>query len=89
MQYRVKKKANIFNKFFAWKCVPLNNDGYIPHCQRYMTNAKISSIKFENKNIINAIKALYPCKAHGYNDISIKMLKICVSAILKPYRILL
>ena len=54
-----------------------------------MTNAKISSIKFENKNIINAIKALYPCKAHGYNDISIKMLKICVSAILKPYRILL
>ena len=48
-----------------------------------MANAKISSIKFENKNIINAIKALYPCKAHGYNDISIRMLKICVSAIAK------
>ena len=66
-----KKKANIFNKFFASQCVPLNNDSNIPDCQRYMTNAKISSIKFENKDIINVVKALDPCKAHGYDDISI------------------
>ena len=49
-----------------------------------MTNAKICSIKFENKDIINVIKALDPCKAHGYDDISIRMLKICDSAIVKP-----
>ena len=36
-----------------------------------MTNAKICSIKFENQDIINVIKALDPCKAHGY-DISIR-----------------
>ena len=29
-----------------------------------MANAKISSIKFENMNIINVIKALDPYKAH-------------------------
>ena len=79
-----KMKANIFNKFFASQCVPLNNDSNIPYCQRYMTNAKICSIKFENKDIINVIKALDPCKAHGYDDISIRMLKICDSAIVKP-----
>ena len=49
-----------------------------------MTNAKICLIKFENKDIINVIKALDPCKAHGYDDRSIRMLKICDSAIVKP-----
>ena len=53
-----------------------------------MTNAKICSIKFENKDIINVIKALDPCKAHGYDDISIRMLKIYDSAILNPLTIL-
>ena len=53
-----------------------------------MTNAKISSIKFENKDIINVIKALDPCKAHGYGDISIRMLQICYSAIVKPLTVL-
>ena len=51
-----------------------------------MTNAKICSIKFENKDIINVIKALDPCTAHGY-DISIRMFKICDSAIVKPLTI--
>ena len=53
-----------------------------------MSNAKISSIQFENKDIINVIKVLDPCKAHGYDDISIRMLKICDSAIVKPLTIL-
>lgn len=48
-----------------------------------MTNAKIYSIKFKNKDIINAIKALAPCKAHRYDDIFMRMLKI------KPLTILL
>ena len=54
-----------------------------------MTNAKISSIKCENKDIINVIKAFNRYKAHGYDDISIRMLKICDLAIVKPLTILL
>ena len=50
--------------------------------------AKIYLIKFENKDLINVIKALDPRKAHGYNDISIRMLKICDSPIIKPLTIL-
>ena len=53
-----------------------------------MANAKISSIKFEINDIINVIKALDPCKSHGYNDISIRILKICDSTIVKPMTIL-
>ena len=78
-----KKKVNICNKFFASQYVSLKNDSNIPYCQRYMTNTKISSIKFENMDVINVIKALDPCKAHEYDDISIIMLKICNSAVVK------
>ena len=47
-----KMKENIFNKLFTSQFVPLNNDSNIPHCQRYKTNAKICSIKFENKDVL-------------------------------------
>ena len=60
-----KMTANTFNKLFASQCVPLNDESNIPYCQRYMANAKIRSISFENKDTINIIKALDPCKAHG------------------------
>ena len=67
-------RRKCFNMFFASQCVPLNNDSNILYCQRYMANAKMSSIKFENKDIINVIKALDPCKVDIYGDISIRML---------------
>ena len=53
-----------------------------------MTNAKISSIKFENIDIINVIKALNPSKAHEHDDLSIRILKICELVIVKPLVIL-
>ena len=40
-----KMKANIFIKFFASQCVPLNNGSNIPYRQRYMANGNICSIK--------------------------------------------
>ena len=47
-----------------------------------MTNAKIYTIKFKNKDIINVIKALASCKAHRYDDIFIDiffLFKNCIS----------
>ena len=63
------------------------NDSNIPYYQRYMTIAKISSIKFQNKDI-NVIKALDPGNTHGYDDLSIRVLKTCESAVAKPLTIL-
>ena len=76
-----KKIASIFNKLFVSQCVPLNNDSKIPNCQRHMINAKISSFKFENSDIINVIKALDPCR---HMDMMIHMWRYrrCVTKIL-------
>ena len=60
----------------------------IPESQIYITNMKLSSIKFENKYIINIIRSLSVGKAHGHDNIFIKMLKICDSAIVELLSIL-
>ena len=81
-------KANHFNNFFASQCTPLNNNSKIPENQTYKTNTKLSLIKFMNKDIINIIRSLNEDKAHGYDNISIRMLKICDTAIVEPLSII-
>ena len=66
----------------------LDNSSKIPESQTYITNTKLSSTKFENKDIINIIRSLSVGKAHGHDNISIRMLKICDSAIVEPLSIL-
>ena len=62
-------------------CIDSNNDSNIPYCQRVIWQM----LRFlQKKDINNVIKALDSCKAHGYDDISIRMLEICDSVIAKP-----
>ena len=71
------------------QCTPLDNSGKIPENQTYITNTKFSSIKFENEDIINIIRSLSIGKLIDHDNISIRILKICDSAIAKPLSILL
>ena len=73
----LKVKANHFNHFFASQCIPLNNNSKLPENQTYVTNTKLTSVKFEDAEIINIIRSLNVSKAHGHDDISIRMLQIC------------
>ena len=83
-----KVKANHFNHFFASQCIPSNNNSKRPENQTYVTNTKLSSVKFEDTEIINIIRSLNVSKAYGHDDISIRMLQICDSAIVKPLSII-
>ena len=47
------------------------------------TNNLLSTISFTKDVIANIIKNLNPNKAHGFDIISIRMLKICGASILK------
>ena len=81
-------KANHFNNYLESQCAALENSDKIPGNQTYITNTKISSIKFENKYIINIIRSLSVSKAHDYITISIRLLKLCHSAIVEPLSII-
>ena len=83
-----KTKASHFNSLFASHCTPSNNNSKVPWSHTYITDCKLFSLQFEDKDIIEIIRSLDINKAHGHDDISIRILKICDSAIIKPLSII-
>ena len=76
-----KKKAGLFNSFFAKQCSLISNDSKLPSQLHYFTEKRLSAIKFSSNNIFDIIQQLDPNKAHSHDMISIRMLKICGKSI--------
>ena len=77
-------KANVFNKFFTEQCNPLKNGTVLPSSQEFLTQEKLCSLDFSNNEILKLIRSLNVHKAHGYDDISIRMIRICDKSLIKP-----
>ena len=54
----------------------------------FETEERLSTFEICSDDIINIIKSLDPNKAHGHDEISIRMTKTCTSSISKPLAIL-
>ena len=76
----LKKKAELFNSFFGKQCSLIQNSSKLPLTLKNQENS-ISSITFNSNDIVTIIRS--PNKAHGYDMISIHMLKICDKSICK------
>ena len=83
-----KKKAELFNSFFANQCSLINNNSQLPRTLSYMTNERLYSIKITDDDILKIIAKLDPNKAHGHDKMSIRMIKICSTSICKPLRLI-
>ena len=83
-----KTKTDIFNNFFAEQCTPLKNDSKLLSNQIYLTQSKLVSLDFNEDKVLKITRSLNIHKAHGYDDISIRMIKICDKSLLKPLIIL-
>ena len=81
-------KANIFNNFFAEQCTPMKNNSMLPTNQIFLTQARQGSLDFNEGEILKIIRNLNINKAHGHDEISIRMIKICDKSLLKPLIIL-
>ena len=68
-------KANIFNKYLA-------------NMTNHLTDDKLSSFNISSEVIFQLIKNLDPNKAHGHDEISVKILKLCAPSICKPFTLL-
>ena len=77
-----KIKANFFNKFFADKCTPIQNNSFIPNFIECKSTNRLTSIVFNDESILKIIRALDVNKAHGHDDISIRMIKLCDKSII-------
>ena len=84
----VKGKANDLNAFFASQCTPVSNNSTLPFVTTAVTNASLSSILFNDQDVLKIIHCLNINKAREYDDISIRLLAICESTIVKPLSII-
>ena len=99
-----KDERSILNKFLQKKKIPLippilSNGTFItnvltliilvhyPHLNVKST-AKIDNVIFTEHDILSIIRSLNSNKAHGWDDISIRMVKICDESIAYPLKII-
>ena len=83
-----REKANYFNLYFARQCTPVENDSSMPTETNCLYDATVSTVDFEDQDILEIIWALDINKAHGHDNISKRMIKICDSSIVKPLSII-
>ena len=83
------EKANLFIEFFSKKCQPLQNNSTLPKFHTYRTENRLNDFTFYNEKLMKIIQSLGPNRAHGYDGISIRMLKLCSLSKIKPLSIIL
>ena len=83
-----KEKAELFNSFFAKQCSLIKNDSKLPSRLHFLTDKRLSTVKFVNTDILKIIQNLNPNKAHGHDKISIRMLKICGNSLCRPLELI-
>ena len=79
----MEKQADILNDYFAQHCSTITNSSTLPNFQS-TCNALLHSIAIDPERVTKLIHALGITKSHGYDDISISMIKICDAAIVEP-----
>ena len=83
-----KEKTNHFNKFFTSHCTSIASDSQIPGSVVFNTEVRFSFITCEDNDILKIIRNLDISKAHGFDDISIRMVKLCDDSLVKPLSII-
>ena len=83
-----KEKAELFDSFFSNQCSLLKNCSKRPTNIIYVTDKRLRTINFTDDNKEKNIVSLNPNKAHGHDNISIRMLKICGNTICKPLELI-
>ena len=80
----ISEKANIFNAFFANQCSLLQTNSDIPDQLPLYTNNRLVSATFEPVKVLSIIRSLDVNKAHGWDSLSVRMIKLCDESIVFP-----
>ena len=83
----VQTKTTVFNDFFVKHCSLLENDAVFP-ALFIRTSLILEDIEVSPRKILELIRSLDSNKAHGCDDVSILMLKVCDEAIVLPLKLI-
>ena len=81
-------KSDLFNDYFSQQCTTIDNSSSNPSNISFETEESLSTFEIVSGDVVKIIRLLDPNKAHGHDEISIRMIKICSSLISKPLAIL-
>ena len=84
-----KAKAELFNNHFSEQCSLIPNSSSLPDViSGPLPFPSLSSFTIDADKLLNLIRSLDINKSHGYDQISVRMLKICDSSLIKPLLII-
>ena len=86
--YDFLEKANLFNDHFSKQCTMIDKNSAIPANTSFATEERLSTFEICPGDIAKIVRLLDPNKAHGHNEITIQMIKMCASSIAKPLAVL-
>ena len=78
----------MFNSFFAKQCTYIETGSSLSTQLLRRTNESLNTINFTEDDILTVIRKLDPSKAHGHDQISIRMIQICDKAICKTLNLI-
>ena len=76
-----ERKANLYNNYFAFQCTPIKNSSKLPNFS-YKIEKILTSFDIKDDDILSVIKNLDMDKAHGWDQLSIRMIKTFGDALL-------
>ena len=81
------EKAQLFNDYFILQCTTIDTGSEIPH-DMPVPVALINEFSISDEKILNIIRSLNPNKAHGWDEISVRMIKLSDAALITPLKII-
>ena len=76
-------KANLLNDYFIEQCSIVTTGSTLPSFKSRPTSM-LQNLAIDREKILKIIRALNSNKAHGCDEVSIAMIKICDSSIVEP-----
>ena len=81
------EKAQLFNEYFILQCTTIDTGSQIPQHDP-VTTSLINEFTISEEKILNIIRALNINKAHGWDELSVRMIKLSDAALILPLKII-
>ena len=79
----IETKANIINDYFVKQCCAITTGSTLPSFLP-RSALRLQSLEIDKEKVLRIIHALDSKRAHGCDDISISMIKLCDTLIVEP-----
>ena len=80
------EKAQLFNDYFILQCTTIDTGSELPQ-DTPLSSTLIGDFIISEEKILNIIRSLNPNKAHGWDEISIRMIKLSDASLVTPLKI--